>query len=182
MKSKIAIIVIGSLLLFGVSCKTYKTVKVPCRKCETDSKYFRAPASGISQRLNQSEVEAKANARTEIARVIQIDVQAVYEGYVKEYGKGLVEDYSDIVEQLSMQVANQTLRNLNYPCIESRQDKKTKHYETFVCAEMAKEMDEFFNNAYNTLSKDEKLNIEFDREKFRKVWDEEMNKYKEEHK
>jgi hypothetical protein len=171
--------------VMAVSCKSKKdatpTVKgeteviVPCSGPDyfTTAKYFRANSSGESQDQVTSKKKALTNARNELAQAIQTTVKTVTDAYVNSREMNNREEVEERFESLNREVVDQTLSGIVTKC-EKLMKTTDGTYKTYIAIELS--ADELVSKYNERLSKDERLKIDYDYEKFKDTFDKEMNK------
>lgn len=141
---------------------------------QSSKDYFRA--NGVAESMDQSVAKQKAltNARTLLAQQIQLTVKNVTDNYNKSVEGNNVEDLEERFETMTREVTNQTLNGTKIIC-----DKLTKtkegNYKSYIAIELGG--DEIANAMRQRLSSDKMLKIDYDYEKFKKTFDEEMKKF-----
>jgi len=152
-----------------------KEVIVPCSDEEfhTDSKYFRGTGNGISIDLSTARNKAKMDANTNLAQSINTTLKSVSERYVNERQFDASSEFEQKFEQLTREVVNQQLNNVEVACYKTTQMKDGK-FQVFTAVQVSK--DEVLNNIANRVSKDKKLQVDYDKMKFEQVFNEEMKK------
>lgn len=168
-------VVVG--LLFG--CKSSspggsseKEVVVPCKEAVTngDKKYFRANGMGESQSETVSKEKAIMVAQNFLATSIQSTVKTVTDRYTNSREMGTREDLEAKFESLNRQVVEQSLSGTRVIC-EKLFRTDDGRYKTYVAIELS--ADELVTKYKESLSRNEKIQIDYDMEKFRKeVFDE----------
>jgi len=178
--STLMLIALGGVYVIGCKSKE-KTPKgetevvVPCSGSQyfTDNKAFRANSIGESLDLVTSKKKALANARAELAASIQTTVKAVTDNYVNSREMNNKEQVEERFEQLNREIINQQLTGLKTIC-----EKQTKSnegsYKTYIAIELSAE--ELVSKYNERLSKDDRLRIDYDYEKFKETFDKEMEK------
>ena len=141
----------------------------------SDKDYFRANAVGESLDQNISKQKALSNARTLLAQQIEVTVKNVTDNYIKSSEMNNVEGAEERIEGMTREVTNQKLSGTRIICEELT---KTKggNYKTYLAIELSG--DEIATAMQQRLSNDDKLRIDFDYEKFKKTFEEEMSKMK----
>lgn len=171
--------------LFIVSCGSSKTaqapagdvrVEVPCSGPEyrTNNEYFRANAMGLSSDMNIAKQKAMADARTQLAQAIEVKVKAVTDNYSSSYQTGENEEAKSRYQQLARQAVQQKLSGIRVLCEETMKSPDGK-YKVYVAIELSG--NEIMEATANRISNDEKLKIDFEYEKFKKIFDEEMQNF-----
>jgi hypothetical protein len=135
--------------------------------------YFRSSAVGESLDQMVSKKKAMSNVKAELAGLIQTTMKGVTDNYVKSSEANNVEGLEERFEGNTREVINQVLANVRVIC-----EKQTKtqegNYKTYVCVEVS--ADDIVKGVGNRLSADKELKIDYDYEKFKKTFDEEMKK------
>ncbi len=173
--------------VFAVACKSKKVaadqtpkdeveVVVPCSGTDyfTTNQAFRSNSSGESMDQVTSKKKALTNARNELAASIQTIVKTVTDNYVNSREFNNKEELEERFESLNREVVNQKLSGIKTIC-EKLVRTKEGRYKTYVALELS--ADDLVTAYNERLSKDEKLKIDYDYEKFKKTFEEEMNKF-----
>lgn len=150
-------------------------VIVPCSGPDffTTNKYFRANSIGESQDQVTSKKKALTNARNELAQSIQTTVKTVTDNYVNSREMNNKEEVEERFESLNREVVDQTLSGVRTLC-EKLVKTEQGTYKTYVAIELS--ADELVSKYNERLSKDERLKIDYDYEKFKETFDKEMEK------
>lgn len=152
-----------------------KEVVVPCSGPEyfTTAKFFRANSIGESQDQVTSKKKALTNARNELAQAINTTVKTVTDNYVNSREMNNREEVEERFESLNREIVDQTLSGIVTKCEKlMKTDQGT--YKTYVAIELSAE--ELVSKYNERLSKDERLKIDYDYEKFKETFDKEMEK------
>lgn len=155
--------------------KGEKEVNIPCSGPDyfTNKTFFRANSMGESSDLNVSKKKAKDNAYAELAASIQATVKTVTDNYVNSREMNNKEDLEERFEQLNRTIVDQTLSGVKTFCEKQVQTEKGS-YRTYIAIELsASDIVQKYNE---NLSKDERLKIDYDYEKFKETFDKEMDK------
>ncbi|MDR1725865.1 MAG: hypothetical protein LBR28_05715 [Bacteroidales bacterium] len=173
-------IVGGSIL---TSCKSKQSIQkgstevaVPFaeKQYRTDKEFFRASQVGKSSDLATAKKIALANAKAELGGNIQSVIKAVTENYTNQRSVGDRQEYENQFEENARAVVIQTLNDVKI--IGERAFKEKDGSITYYIAiEMSK--DAVINAVSGKISNDAKLQLEFDKYRFKKVFDEEMEKF-----
>ncbi|MTI30448.1 hypothetical protein [Xanthovirga aplysinae] len=139
----------------------------------TDKKHFRANAIGESLDQMTAKKRAYSNAQTELAGAINLTVKAVVDNYVNSRELNNQEEVSERFETLSRQVIDQRLSGIRTICEKHTKTAEGK-FKTYLAIELSAE--ELATEISQRLSSDERLKIDYDYEKFKKTFEEEMNK------
>ncbi len=169
---------------FVVGCKGKKEaakpkgeteVIVPCSGPDffTTAKVFRSNSIGESNDQVASKKKALTNARNELAASISTTVKTVTDNYLNSREMNNREDVEERFEQLNREVIDQQLTGVRTIC-EKLMKTEGGTYKTYVAIELsASDLVASYNEK---LSKDERLKIDYDYEKFKETFDKEMEK------
>jgi hypothetical protein len=154
-----------------------KEIIVPCSGPDffTNNKVFRANSIGESMDQVTSKKKALTNARNELAQSIQTTVKTVTDNYTNSRSMNRKEELEQKFEQLNREVVEQTLQGVRTIC-EKLVQTKDGNYKTYVALELS--ADDLVKQYNERLSKDDRLKIDYDYEKFKDTFNEEMNKRK----
>lgn len=171
--------------IVAVGCKSKKNVTpvysgdveviIPCTGKEymTDKETFRASGMGYSNDMNIAKSKALQNARAELATSIESTVKRVTDNYASSYQMGEQEEAKGKFQDLSRTVVNKKLNGTVVIC-EKMMKTPEGAYRAYVAVELGgPEVVEAISNA---VKDDDKLRIDYEYEKFKKVFEEEMSK------
>ena len=150
-------------------------VTVPCSGPDyfTTNKFFRANSIGESSDQVTSKRKALSNARNELAQAIQTTVKTVTDNYVNSREMNNREEVEERFESLNREVVDQTLSGIRTICEELMKTEQG-NFKTYIAIELS--ADELVSKYNERLSKDERLKIDYDYEKFKETFDKEMAK------
>jgi hypothetical protein len=175
-----ALVIVAAALAAGCKSKQpmpsgEKEVVVPCSGPDyfTNTKVFRANSIGESMDQVTSKKKALTNARNELAQSIATTVKTVTDNYTNSREMNKREELEQRFEQLNREVVDQTLQGVRTIC-EKLVQTQDKNYKTYIALELS--ADDLVKQYNERLSKDERLKIDYDYEKFKKTFDEEMSK------
>jgi hypothetical protein len=152
----------------------FHELKLPCvDKGTSDKKYFRAASVGKSKDLATSREKALLMTKQRLASLIQSTLKSVTERYVNEMDAADGNEFSQTFENLTRDVVKQKLVDITIICEKTGQ-KNDGSYETYMAIEVSK--DDIYNGIDKGISRDKKLETLYDRERFRKTYEEEMSK------
>lgn len=143
---------------------------------QTNDKYFRAKNMGESKNLATSKKIALVNAKSEMASNIQSTVKAVTDQYINQYEVSDKQSYESKFEELTRIVVNQTLNDVRTIGEKTFQNKNSNIFTYWIAIEMSKE--ELLKKLESAVASDEKLQVDFDKYQFEKIFNEEMEKFK----
>ena len=144
------------------------------KEYKSDEENFRAVQSGKSIDLATAKKIALQNARTELAGNVESTMKAVIDNYTNQRTVGDKQEFESKFEEQSRLVINQTLNDVKI--IGEKTFKETDGKFTFwVAIEMSKEP--IVRNVSDRISKDAKMQLDFDQHRFRQIFDDEMKKF-----
>lgn len=151
-----------------------KEVNTPCSDNEfhSDQKSFRGTGIGISQDLATAKSKANLDANSNLAASINRTIKTVTDRYTNDRQIGEGSEFEQKFEQLTRDVVKQELNNVSTVC--SKTFQKDGKYNVYMAVEVAK--DELLNNIKDKISKDQKLQLDYDKQKFENIFNEEMDK------
>lgn len=140
---------------------------------QSDATALRFSAIGTSMDQMTSKKKALTEARAGLAAQIETVVKGVIDNYVKSTEHQNKEDLEKRFEGLTREVINQKLAGTRTIC-EKMTKLKDGNYKTYICVELGGP--EILSSLNNRLSKDEMLKVDYDYEKFKKTFEDEMSK------
>lgn len=191
MRKKVQILTIALVVVLIVGCKSTKQVQEKAKPLQetteakritvplSDSKYktnkenFRAVQSGKSSDLAMAKKIAILNAKTEMANNIQTTLKAVTEQYSGQRNIDDMQEFTAKMEENTRMVTNQQLNDVRIIGEEIFQE-KDRSYTYWIAIEMNKKA--VSDHLTKRIGSDAKLQQDFDKYQFMKIFDEEMNK------
>ena len=149
-------------------------VVLPCSEFKSDSEYFRAYSFGESSDPNVAKKKALSNAKAELAGQISTTMKVVGDNYVKSSEYNNKEELLERFEENARTVINEKLSGIKPICDRLTQVTSTGKYKYYIALELSG--DQLVSDYYNSLTKTESLKIDYNYEKFKKTFEEEMNK------
>ncbi len=147
---------------------------IPCQsEGRSDKDFFRADNSSKSRNMSLSREKALTMAKQRLSGLIETQIKSVTDRYVNEYEVGDAMDFSGKFENLTREVINQTLINIAIICEKTFQE-ADGNYTTYIAIEVDKET--LFNGFDKQVSRDQKLQVDYDKMKFEQIFNEEMDK------
>jgi hypothetical protein len=155
--------------------KGEQEIIVPCSGPDffTTSQYFRSNSIGESQDQVTSKKKALTNARNELAQSISTTVKTVTDNYVNSREMNNREEVEERFESLNREIVDQTITGVRTIC-EKLMKTDGGTYKTYVAIELS--ADELVSKYNERLSKDDRLKIDYDYEKFKETFEKEMEK------
>ncbi|MBS2097943.1 hypothetical protein [Carboxylicivirga linearis] len=172
-----------------VSCKSKEKVStnsevgtiledMPCEdKGRSDKNYYRASAMATSSDLSLAKEKALLNAKQRLVTLINSNTKSVTDRYVNEREFGDASEFEQKFENLTREVADETISNIVVAC-EKASVLDNGKYRGFVAIEVSKE--DIMNGINNKLSQNQKLQVDYDKKKFEEIFNQEMQKLAEE--
>lgn len=148
-------------------------VIVPCSGPEYQSSkdYFRASAMGLATDMMMAKKKALAEARAEIATEMNATMKRVTDNYGSSYQVGEQDESKSRFQDMARTVVNEKLTGTRVICEKTMKTPDGK-YKVYVAMELAGE--EIARAMDQRLKNDDKLKIDYEYEKFKKVFDQEM--------
>ena len=156
-----------------------KEISVPFSSSEykTNNDFYRARNSGKSPDMAAAKKIAMNNAKSELASNIQTMIKKVTDQYTNQVTVGKDQEYSNKFEELSREVTNQSLANIRVKDEKIFQENDGS-YTYWVAIEADKK--EVFAQIDSKISSNDKLKLDYDKQKFQQIFDAEMKKLAEE--
>jgi hypothetical protein len=149
------------------------TVPFSESKYKSDKDFFRAKQSGKSPDLATAKKIALQNAKAELAGNIKALVKRVTDQYTNQRTVGNKQDFENKFEELSREVVEQTLTDVKL--MDEKIFKETDGgYSYWAAIEVSKQS--ILDGVNNKISKNEKLQLDYDKKKFEDVFNSEMEK------
>ncbi|NEN25430.1 hypothetical protein G3O08_18220 [Cryomorpha ignava] len=168
-------------------CKKNKDIKAPegevliseyCSGEEffSNGEFFRA--NGLGESMDQATAKKKAlsNARADLASAINTTIKGTIDNYVNSREMNNKEEVEERFEGLTREVINQELKGTKTICQKAVKVTDSGNYKYYVALELSGQ--DLISAMNERLGSDEKLKIDYDYEKFKETFNEEMNKMK----
>jgi len=141
----------------------------------SDKKTFKANAVGESQSMQTAKDKSLIAAKQRLASSVENTIKSTIDNYVKANEHNNKEDLEKKFEGLTREVVNQKLSGIKIIC-----EKVTKLPDNTFRGYTAIALDgsDLVTAINERLSKEESLKVDYDYEKFKKTFEEEMNKMK----
>ncbi|MEY2962843.1 MAG: hypothetical protein RL754_104 [Bacteroidota bacterium] len=181
MKARVLFSAVATAALLLTSCgsKT-KTPKgevemvLPCSEFKSDKKTFRTYSYGESADMNVAKKKALSNAKTELAGMVMSTMKVVSDNYVKSAELNNREEVIERFEELSRTVVDQRLSGVVVVCDRVTQVTASGNYRYYIALELDGE--KIVKDYYKGLQKNDKIMIDYNYEKFKAQFEEEMAK------
>lgn len=168
-------------------CKKNKEIKAPdgevlineyCSGDEffSDNEFFRS--NGLGESMDQATAKKKAlsNARADLASAISTTIKGTVDNYVNSREFNNVEEVEERFEGLTREVINQELKGTKTICQKAVKVTSNGNYKYYVALELSGQ--DLLTAMNERLGSDERLKIDYDYEKFKETFNEEMEKMK----
>lgn len=149
-------------------------IKMPCSEKTADAEHFRAFSFGESMDANVAKRKALSNAKADLAGQISTIMKVVGDNYVKSSEYNNKEELLERFEENARTVINQQLNGIRPICEKLTQVTSTGKYKYYISLELSG--DDLVKNYYESLSRDESLRIDYNYERFKQTFEEEMKK------
>jgi hypothetical protein len=148
-------------------------IVIPCSDNDYPSTrtHFRGTGMGESTNLSTARRKASTDARAALATGINSTIKAVTDRYTQDITVGDASEFAEKFEDMTRSVVNQEINNMATVCSETRQ--KEGSYIVYIAVEVAK--DELLNKVTQSISKDDKLRLDYDKMKFEQIFNQEMD-------
>lgn len=143
----------------------------------SDNKTFRSSATGESMDREGAKKKARANAEAELARSINATIKVVADNYINSTEFNNKEEATETFQQLGRTLVDQELTGAIKICDKLTQKSDDGRYIAYLAIELSG--GELLNKYNETLSKDERIKADYNYEKFKDVFEEEMRKFEE---
>ncbi len=170
------------------SCKKKDVEKTPAGEIEilekctgeqyfSDKNTFRATATGESMDRETAKKKARSNANAELAKTIKATMKIVGDNYVNSSEFNNIEEVTETFNEMSRTVVDQELQGAMKICDELTRNTATGNYIAYIAIELSGTK---LADKYNEkLSQDERIRAEYNYEKFKETFEEEMRKLEE---
>lgn len=191
MKTSNLLLIPAIAVLTLVGCKSKKktvqqqtgaveiTLPFSSKEYRSDQDFYRAKNVGHSPDLAASKKIAMQNATNELADAMQTMIKKVTDQYTNQRTVGKDQEYENKFEELARQVTNMTMSNIRVKDEKTFQEPNGS-YTYWVALEADKK--EVFKALDNKISNDDKLKLDYDKQKFQSIFDSEMKKLADEQK
>jgi hypothetical protein len=147
---------------------------LPCEdQGRSDKKFFRASSMATSSDLQLAKEKALLAAKQRLVTLINSNTKSVTDRYVNEREFTNASEFEGKFENLTREVADETLNNIVVTC-EKASVLDDKKYRAFIAIEVSKE--DIMNGIDRKLTKDQKLQVDYDKKKFEEIFNQEMEK------
>ncbi|MCB2194360.1 MAG: hypothetical protein KQH79_00780 [Bacteroidetes bacterium] len=182
----LGLLLMGAVVISGAftSCKSKKgvgdmpgekVIELHCSGPEfrSDKNNFRANATGESSDMEIARKKATSNCKAALAGQIETVIKGTTDNYVNSREFNNVEEVEERFEALNREVINQQLNNVRTICEKITQT-KAGTYKCYMAIEM--NVDALEEAMNNKLSRDQRLKVDYDYEKYKETFDKEMEK------
>lgn len=146
-------------------------------KYKSDNDFFRTKQMGKSLDLSTAKKIALQNVKAELASNIKTLVKRVTDQYTNQRTVGAKQEFENKFEELSREVVDQSLTNIKQ--VDEKVFKEQDGSFTYwIVLEVAKQS--LLDETSSKISKNEKLQLDYDKQKFESIFNSEMEKFSKE--
>jgi predicted small secreted protein len=179
----ISIVIISFLIS---SCNTSRKItkdvvgiklkELPCSgsKYMSDKDYYIANNSAKSKDLSVAREKAMLLAKQRVSSIISSHIKSTTDRYLNERGVSDKTNIEQKFENLTREVVNQQLSDIEIVC-ESQTVLPTGEYQSFIAIRVSKES--IINDISDRINNNDKLQLDYDKYRYEKIFNEEMEKY-----
>lgn len=149
----------------------------PCSEFLSTPDIFRATGQHVAKgdRQIQFAYDQAANAaRTDLASQIETTIKSVNDKYVNSYTVNDANDFKERIENMTRAIVNQELKFAPVVCKKRALGTEAGTIICYVAIEIP--VDNILNGITSSIANDERLRVDYEYEKYKKVFDEEMGK------
>ncbi|NDV94994.1 hypothetical protein D0T84_08700 [Dysgonomonas sp. 521] len=152
-----------------------KEINMPCSGAEfrSDKEFIRATRFELSTDMSVAKTKALTTARADLASEISTAVGRTTDNYASSYQSGESEEAKTKMNDMVRNVAKENITNSRIICEKVMQTADGK-YRCYITLEIS--ANEALNGLKNKMMDDEKLRTDFEYEKYKKVFEDEMSK------
>jgi hypothetical protein len=143
------------------------------KKYHSDKKYLRASSDAISENSEFSEEKALLLAKEKLASSIQSVLKSVTSRYANDREIGNKSDFEQKVENETRDVVKLKMNNV-VEMDKKKFQQKDKQFHCYVVIEILR--DDVLKSVDDRLSKSSELKLDYDKQKFERIFNEEMDK------
>lgn len=150
-----------------------KEIDIPCKQEGlSDNQYFRASGSAKSRDMASAKDKSLLVAKQTLASLVGSTIESVSNNYTSSQSS-TDNSFKETFETLTRETVNQQLKNVNITCQKVNHSKEG--YEVFTAVEMSKI--KLVEAISATIRENKSLKSSFDEQKFREIFDSEMQKF-----
>ncbi len=171
----IAMVMLGCKSKTGLTA-TEQEINVHCTGAayQSDKNALRSSSVGMSADMMTAKNKALSMARANLATQMEATMKRVTANYVSSYQTGGDEEQKGRYDDMFREVTNQSIQGSRTICEKITKETKTGQYRAYICLEVSSES--IMSAAKNRVSSDAKLRTDFEYERFKKIYEEEMEK------
>ena len=141
---------------------------------QTNDDFWRAVQSGTSTDFAMAQKIAEQNCRQNLAATVQAEIKSVVENYCRNITVGERNEVESMYEELTRTVVDQQLNGITQVGQEAfrQEDGKIRFH---VCLQISKR--DMEQKIIEKLTEEENMRLQFDKERFKKTFNEELAKY-----
>ncbi len=140
----------------------------------SNSKFFRATATGESMDRETAKKKARSNAMAELAKSIKATMKIVGDNYVNSTEFNNKEEVTETFNEMARTVVEQEISGAVKTCDKLTQKSDDGRYVSYIALELSGQ--KIASKYHETLSKDDKIKADYNYEKFKETFEKEMEK------
>lgn len=147
-------------------------INTPCNDSDfhSDHTFFRGTGTGTSQDIKTAKAKASLDANSNLAALVNRTLKSVVDRYTSERSIGENSKFEQRFEQLTRGIINRLLNNVSTVC--SKTFTKDGKYTVYMAVEFS--INELLDNIKTEISKDQILQLDYDKMKFENIFNEKM--------
>ena len=147
------------------------------KRYQTDSEYWRAVQSGVSEDFSIAQKIAEQNCRQQLGTMVQSQIKSVIENYCRDAKVDNRSETERLYEELTRTIVNQQLNGITQAGQEAyrQEDGKIRFH---ICLQVSKK--EMVQELVDHLEKKHDARLKFDKDRFQKTFLEEVSRSEEE--
>lgn len=140
---------------------------------KSDGKYFRVSATGESRSRETAKKISRSNAEDKMGRTVQVTVKSVTDNYVNSTKFNNVEEVTETFNNLARSVVDVNLNEVKVICEKTTKNEKG-FYVNYICIEYNSDI--ISSKMNDKLKNDERILSEWNYERFKNTFEQEMLK------
>lgn len=145
------------------------------KEYQSNSEFWRYTTEGTSPEISVAKEIAIQAAREQLAATVESNVKMVIDRYAENYNIAGKTELAQVYEREAVTAVKQTITGTEIVG-EKMFRTENGNYRYFICLQLSKQS--IMNQIMDNFEKEEKMRTEFNREEFRKFFEEEISKLK----
>lgn len=157
--------------------RTMRTLEPCIELAQAEAKNLRAYGTATSYVEKTALNEAERDARNRLAAMLKTAVEGAAQDYEQNANKNLTNTAGSLSESVMTQFVAEEISNTRI-IKTTMYDLTDGSIQVYVCLEMKMSKDDFDNNLNTTLDRDGLIELQYDRERFIRQMEKELEEYK----